>query len=150
MAATGERLEAATAKTLTQQTPGFRFRRDHLYRLLSIISPILLLVAWQVTVEVDLLDKRFFPPPTKIFVTLLEMADTGEIFDHVGISLQRITLGFLLLVVTYGHLLAEPFWEPTSHVLPRAALMITLLALPRASDHWSMDGLLRRRSPEEM
>ncbi len=61
-----------------------------------------------------------------------------------------ITLGFLLLVVTYGHLLAEPFWEPTSHVLPRVALMITLLALPRASDHWSMDELLRRRSPEEM
>ncbi len=61
-----------------------------------------------------------------------------------------VTLGFLLLMVTYGHLLAEPFWEPTSHVLPRAALMITLLALPRASDHWSVDQLLRRRNPEEM
>ncbi|MCZ6478593.1 MAG: hypothetical protein O6851_09800 [Gemmatimonadetes bacterium] len=56
-----------------------------------------------------------------------------------------VALGFLLLVVAYGHLLKEPFFDITTHVFPRAILLLILLAVPRAADVWSVDGWLTRR-----
>jgi len=54
-------------------------------------------------------------------------------------------LGCLLLVVAYGHLLKEPFFDITTHVFPRAILLLIVLAIPRAADVWSVDGWLTRR-----
>ena len=42
------------------------------------------------------IDVRFFPAPSAIIGTLVGMAKSGELSDHVLISLQRIGLGFLL------------------------------------------------------
>ena len=70
--------------------------KDKVFRLVSIISPILVVVLWEITVRAGLLDKRFFPPPSVVIITLIEMLKTGELLDHLSISLQRIFLGFLL------------------------------------------------------
>lgn len=56
-----------------------------------------------------------------------------------------VAVGLLLLMVTYGHLLSEPFYDITTHILPRAALVVVLLALPREADRWSVDGWLAAR-----
>ena len=59
-----------------------------------------------------------------------------------------IALGFVLLIVTFGHLLKEPFYEFHTHVIPRLALLLFVLMLPREDDRFSMDGwLLRRANP---
>jgi ABC-type nitrate/sulfonate/bicarbonate transport system permease component len=65
-------------------------------RLLSIASPIGLLLAWEAAAQFGWIDVRFFPAPSAIMVALFGMAQTGELLDHVLISLQRIVLGFLL------------------------------------------------------
>lgn len=65
----------------------------------------------------------------------------------LGIQVRRvlIALGGLLLLVTYGHLLAEPFFDVTVHVFPRAILVLFLLLIPREVDRWSVEGLFGSR-----
>lgn len=70
--------------------------KESQYRLVSLVSPILFLLVWEFTVRIGILDYRFFPPPTVVIITLIEMIMSGELFDHLFISLQRILLGFLL------------------------------------------------------
>lgn len=56
-----------------------------------------------------------------------------------------IALGFVLLVVTFGHLLKEPLYEFHTHVIPRLALLLFVLMLPGDADRFSVDGWLSRR-----
>lgn len=58
-----------------------------------------------------------------------------------------IALGFVLLVVTFGHLLKEPLYELHTHVIPRLALLLFLLVCPREDDRFSIDSWLARRDP---
>src|SRR5262245_8804034 len=65
-------------------------------RLMSIGSPLGLLLAWELAARFGLIDVRFFPAPTTIIGALIELTRSGELIEHVAISLQRIGLGFLL------------------------------------------------------
>jgi len=69
---------------------------DTVYRAISVLSPVVLILAWELSVYANLLDSRYFPPPVKIFAVLIQLVRTGELFDHLSISLQRIFLGFFL------------------------------------------------------
>lgn len=61
-----------------------------------------------------------------------------------------ISLGFVLAVVTFGHLLHEPLYEFHTHVIPRLALLLFILLLPREDDKFSVDYLLARRYSRDM
>lgn len=65
-------------------------------RALSIISPVMMLVIWEILVRVHLLDSRFFPAPTTVMAALWEMMKSGLLFSDLGISLTRIFGGFLI------------------------------------------------------
>ena len=54
-----------------------------------------------------------------------------------------VTLGAILVTVTYGHLLLEPLYETTSHIFPRLVLLVFVLVAPRAYDVLSLDYLIR-------
>lgn len=56
-----------------------------------------------------------------------------------------IGLGAVLMLVTFGHLLAEPLYAFDTHVIPRAVLLIVLLAMFE-EDSLSLDGWLRRKA----
>ncbi len=53
-------------------------------------------------------------------------------------------LASVLVIVTFGHGLAEPIWD-TSHVMPRLILLVALLLLPKEWDKWSADRLINYR-----
>ena len=55
-----------------------------------------------------------------------------------------IALGLVLAIVTLGHLLKEPLYEFHTHVIPRLALLLFVLMLPREDDWFSLDHLLAR------
>ena len=55
-----------------------------------------------------------------------------------------IALGFVLAIVTFGHLLRDPLYEFHTHVIPRLALLLFILVLPRRDDRFSIGYLLRR------
>ncbi|MEY2573561.1 MAG: hypothetical protein QOJ87_1774, partial [Verrucomicrobiota bacterium] len=48
--------------------------------------------------------------------------------------------------VAFGHLLREPLFNLTGHVIPRLALLLFLLWCPRENDKWSVDHFLARKS----
>lgn len=52
-------------------------------------------------------------------------------------------LASVLVIVTFGHGLAEPIWD-LSHVLFRAVLLVALLLLPEQWDRFTVDGLTRK------
>ncbi|MEX2466975.1 MAG: DoxX family membrane protein [Gemmatimonadota bacterium] len=56
-----------------------------------------------------------------------------------------VALGFVLVLVTYGHLLQEPFFVVTGHILPRLLLVLLILVMPRGVDRWSTDRFVRER-----
>jgi len=56
-----------------------------------------------------------------------------------------IALGLVLAIVTFGHLLQEPLYEFHTHVIPRLALLLFILVLPREDDRFSVDHLLARQ-----
>src|SRR4029450_3549984 len=53
-----------------------------------------------------------------------------------------IALGFVLLLVTYGHLLKEPLFSITGHIFPRTALLVAVFLLPASEDALSADAWL--------
>jgi len=68
-------------------------RRD---RLISVASPVGLLVAWELAAQLHFIDTRFFPAPSSIMRALVATARTGELWENTTISLQRMVFGFLL------------------------------------------------------
>lgn len=54
-------------------------------------------------------------------------------------------LASVLVIVTFGHGLAEPIWD-LSHVMPRTMLLGAILLLPKQWDRFSLDAFLLRRN----
>src|SRR5688572_2822597 len=65
-------------------------------RLMSIGSPLGLLLLWEIAAHFAWIDVRFFPAPSTIIGALVELTRSGELVDHVLISMQRVALGFVL------------------------------------------------------
>ncbi len=57
-----------------------------------------------------------------------------------------VTIGFVLLIVTYGHALNEPLYSIQGHILPRGLLMLIALVLPSEEDKLSVDSWRLRRA----
>jgi uncharacterized membrane protein YphA (DoxX/SURF4 family) len=62
----------------------------------------------------------------------------------IFVRFNAIVVGLLLLIVAYGHLLQDAFYNPVSHWLPRFLLMISLLLLYDNNDKLSLENFLKR------
>ena len=59
--------------------------------------------------------------------------------------IAALGLGGVLILVTFGHLLAEPLYVFNAHVIPRTLLLVIVLILFE-DDHLSLDARLTRRT----
>jgi len=66
------------------------------YWWLAVGSPVALLAVWEALSRTGVLDPRFFPPPSVILRLLVAMVDSGELLFHIGVSVRRVLLGFVL------------------------------------------------------
>lgn len=66
------------------------------HRVLSLLSPLLLLAFWEVLARAQLIDIRFFPAPTDILGNTWNAVQTGELWANLRITLARIAVGFAL------------------------------------------------------
>jgi ABC-type nitrate/sulfonate/bicarbonate transport system permease component len=69
-----------------------KVKGEHLIYIASILGMV---VVWHV-VATTFFKPQFFPPPLLVLSTGVEMVESGELFEHIGISLQRILTGFLI------------------------------------------------------
>jgi NitT/TauT family transport system permease protein len=110
-------------------------------RLLYLISPIGLVVAWQLLLMAGLGDRRFIPAPSDIALRFWLLTASGELPWHTGVTLLRVFAGFVIGAVpgiAIGLLMAMSrpvriFFDPLIAALfpiPKIALMpLLLLAL---------------------
>ncbi|WP_046180816.1 ABC transporter permease [Domibacillus tundrae] len=96
---------------------------------LTIFSPVFLLLIWEILSRSGLIDARFFPPPTAIVSTFIELLTSGQLFHHINISLFRIFAGFLLGVIPGIILgLCMGLYAPIRHFL--SPLIMALMPIP--------------------
>ena len=101
--------------------------------------------------------RKYFLPFSDTFLPVWSLWATGIAIPFVeliagalvilGLRVREalIALGFVLAVVTFGHLLHDALYEFHTHVIPRLALLLFLFLLPRSDDRFSLDGLLTKR-----
>ena len=65
-------------------------------RLLYLISPIGLLLLWQLLLMAGIGDRRFIPAPSDIAYRYWEMIKSGELAQHTAATLYRVFMGFFV------------------------------------------------------
>lgn len=65
-------------------------------RLIGLISPAVLLLLWEGLVQFGVIDRRFFPAPSTIAATFVQLARSGELWANLAASLQRLGWGYLV------------------------------------------------------
>jgi len=78
-------------------------------------------------------------------IPFIELVAGALLLLGFRVHVALLSLGVVLVIVTFGHLLKEPLYPFHEHVIPRLALLLFLLAIPRADDHFSLDHFLQAR-----
>jgi NitT/TauT family transport system permease protein len=68
-------------------------------KTLSVISPLILLLIWEICSRNGIVDARIVPAPSVVLSTLYDLARRGELWEHVSFTLGRFALGTLLGVI---------------------------------------------------
>jgi len=73
------------------------FKKEKSLRIiLGALLPVAVLVIWQLASMFELISPQLFPSPVSIFSDFYTMIASGELFHHLGISVMRAMVGFLL------------------------------------------------------
>jgi ABC-type nitrate/sulfonate/bicarbonate transport system permease component len=107
-------------------------------RLLYLVSPIGLLLVWELLIRAGFGDRRFIPAPSDIAVRFWQLTLDGELAMHTAATLWRVLAGFVVgavPAVAIGLLMAmfrpvRIFFDPLVAALmpiPKVALMPLLL-----------------------
>ena len=80
-----------------------------------------------------------------VVIPFVELIAGGMLILGIRVREALVALGFVLVVVTFGHLLAQPLYEFHTHVIPRLALLLFVLMLPRNDDSFSIDYFVLRQ-----
>lgn len=100
--------------------------------------------------------RKYFLPFTDTFLPIWSLWTVGVVIPFIeliggalvilGLRTRDalIALGFVLVIVTFGHLLHDPLYGFIGHVIPRLALLLFVLSCPREEDRFSIDHFLMR------
>jgi sulfonate transport system permease protein len=64
--------------------------------LIRSIVPLLVVILWEVLSRAGLVADNLLPAPATVAVTILEMVQDGSLWSHVGITLYRVLIGFVI------------------------------------------------------
>lgn len=88
--------------------------------ILGSILPVILLLFWELLSQAGVFPSYQLPAPSIIFLTIFEMAQSGELWGHIGITVYRVFAGFIigtLVAILLGSLVgfyqkAEQLFDP--------------------------------------
>ncbi len=92
---------------------------------LGLLLPLGIAVLWELIVWLGYSNGRLVPPPSRVFATLVELAQSGELARHIIATLTRVGLGFgfgviagtLLGAISGYWVLARRLLDPTVQAL---------------------------------
>ena len=65
-------------------------------RVLVSTAPIVgVLLLWELVSRTGVVDRSFFPPPSRILLRIWQMTAEGLVGEHLVVSLQRVVMGFV-------------------------------------------------------
>ena len=71
-------------------------RRNYLGKILSILSPLSLLLLWEILARLGLIDVRLLSSPAAILQTFFPLLLSGELLYNTYVSVMRVIWGFLV------------------------------------------------------
>ena len=101
--------------------------------------------------------RKYFLPFADTFLPVWSLWATGVVIPFIeliagalvilGLRVREalVALGFVLAIVTFGHLLQDALYAFHTHVIPRLALLLFLFLCARTDDRFSLDQLLAKR-----
>jgi NitT/TauT family transport system permease protein len=119
-----------TATTAAQTRRGFRLSGRRLRNLgLGLGFPILVLIAWEILSSNKIIDPVLFPPPSKIFGTIGDRIESGELVRDLGTTLWEFFVGYVISVLIGLPIgVAMGLWKRVDYTLE--PIMIGLYSAP--------------------
>jgi sulfonate transport system permease protein len=86
----------SSTRELTAKSPDNIKRISVPGRLLGWIIPMSVLLLWELFARLGMLPPNWLPAPTVVGQTIYQLALSGDLLKHAGITLARVAVGFLL------------------------------------------------------
>lgn len=87
-----------------------RLRNDKiLVFIMQILVFVLIMGLWQLLADFKVIDPFFFSSPSRIVNTLVDLIKTGNLFNHIWVSLYETLIGFIIAMVI-GILISILLW----------------------------------------
>ena len=130
----------ANLKTRSFAPARRKWSRESVERAMNIVSPVFLLLIWELCARAGFIDVRFFPAPSKVFQVMYNMIQNGQLEKHVWASLQRLWWGILfggipalVLGIAMGmyrtlRVIVEPVIMAT-YPIPKSAILPLILLI---------------------
>src|SRR5699024_12245055 len=71
--------------------------KSSIKHLLPWFIPFLLVISWQIFSRLGAIPERILPAPTEVVKSAIQLSATGELVNHVSVSLGRACIGFVLV-----------------------------------------------------
>jgi sulfonate transport system permease protein len=71
-------------------------KNKRVQQLIPWAVPVLLIIIWQLLVQVGWLSTRVLPAPSGVVQAFFTLAKSGELLRHIGVSTWRALVGFLI------------------------------------------------------
>jgi NitT/TauT family transport system permease protein len=98
--------------------------------ILTIAGPVVVLVIWEILSRTNTIDPLFWPAPSTLWDTTVELFTEKDLLGDIGISLYRIIMGFVLGTIpgiVFG-LAMGLFWPVRVFLMPIAS---AIYAVPK-------------------
>ncbi len=84
-------------------------KRKCLVRSTQVLILIAFFVIWEIVAQQNIIDPFLFSQPSRMITAMTDMATSGILFKHIGVTLYETVLGFLLGTI-FGTLIAILLW----------------------------------------
>lgn len=84
-------------------------KRKCLVRSTQVLILIVFFVIWEISAQQNIIDPFLFSQPSRMISAMTDMATSGILFKHIGVTLYETVLGFLLGTI-FGTLIAILLW----------------------------------------
>lgn len=116
-----------TGRTTDKEIVGVNKKKQGNFRpiVYGSLLPVILVLLWETASRMGVVPAYQLPAPTTILQTMLEMAQDGTLWGHVGITTYRVFIGFVLgtvVAVVLGSMVgfynkAEQLFDPMIQAL---------------------------------